>query len=183
MVYTGERSRDDSLMKGQNPTIALMLWLTAAYAASFAGFMGVAHGYETAFVPLAKPAWMPPVVAFPLAWTVLFALVGVAAWRVSRGEGTRRAALVLWWLQLLLGALWPWLFFGLARLAPAFGVALVLWVVLLATTVLFSKRDALAAWLLFPYLAWVGFSSILSLATWRMNVGPAVSRAVVSPSP
>ena len=167
-------------MKGRNPTIALMLWLTAAYAANFAGFMGIAHGYEAVFAPLAKPLWMPPVTVFPLVGTVTFGLSGVAAWRVWRAEGR---GLALWWVGLGLGALWPWLFFGLARLAPAFAVALMLWLVLMAATLLFSKRDGVAAWLLFPVLAWVGFCAILSLATWRTSAAPAASRAVVSPSP
>ncbi len=154
-------------MKRPHPTIALLLWLTAAYAAGYVGTLGTLRGMASFYPALHKPAWTPPAPLFAPVWTVLYGLMGLAAWRVWRIEG--RTPLALWWLQLALNALWPWLFFGFGRLGPAFGEILALWAAILATTVAFSRRDALAAWLLVPYLAWVGFAAVLNLAVWRMN--------------
>lgn len=156
-------------MKRPHPTIALLLWLTAAYAAGFVGTVGTLRGMQAFYPGLQKPAWTPPAWLFSPVWTVLYALIGVAAWRVWRGETPRRAPLALWWLQLALVAVWPWLFFGFGKLGPAFGEICVLWLAILATTIFFSRRDALAAWLLVPYLAWVGFATVLNLAIWRLN--------------
>lgn len=158
-------------MKRPNPTIALLLWLTAAYAAGFVGSAGVRHGLETVYPGLAKPAWNPPDWLFAPVWTVLYALIGTAAWRIWRTQDPRLAPLGLWWLGLLLNALWPWAFFGFGKFGLAFGVVALLWTTILATIVAFSKRDKTAAWLLVPYLAWVGFATILNLAIWRLN-GP-----------
>lgn len=91
-----------------------------------------------------------------------------AAWRVwSRGRSG--PALVLYCLQLVLNAAWSWLFFGLHRPDLAFAEIVVLWVAILATTVAFFRKDALAGWLLLPYLAWVGFAAFLNFTLWQLN--------------
>jgi len=156
-------------MKRTNPTIALLLWLTAAYAASFAGTQGALRGLEFYFPSLHRPAFTPPMWLFAPVWTVLYALIGYAAWRVWLSEPPRRAALVLWWIQLVLNALWCWLFFAWGKLSWAFAESLVLWFIILATTFLFARKDQLAGRLFIPYLAWVGFATILNLVIWRMN--------------
>ena len=153
-------------MNRPHPTIALLLWLTAAYAAGFVGAQGALKGVATTYLSLAKPAWSPPAWLFSPVWTVLYALMGVAAWRVWRAEGK---GLWLWWVQLLLNALWPWLFFGLGKLGLAFGEVVALWLAILATVLAFARADRPAAWLLVPYLAWVGFAAILNLSIWRLN--------------
>lgn len=160
-------------MKRPHPTIALALWLTAAYAASFVGTQGTLRGLMEVYVPLVKPAWTPPAWLFAPIWTVLYALIGISAWRVWRKESRHRGALSLWWAQLFLNALWPWLFFGFGKLGWAFGEIVALWILILLTILTFFRIDRLAAWLLVPYLAWVGFASILNLAIWRMNLGVA----------
>lgn len=153
-------------MKRPNVTIALLLWLTAAYGAGFVGTQGTLRGLTTLYPALAKPAWNPPGWLFAPVWTVLYALIGVAAWRVWRVEGK---GLPLWWAQLILNALWPWLFFGFGKLAFAFGEVVLLGFAILATILAFARRDKTAAWLLGPYLVWVGYAAILNLAIWRMN--------------
>ncbi len=156
-------------MKRPHPTIALLQWLTAAYAAGFVGSQAVIRDGGSLYATLRRPAWAPPAWLFAPVWTVLYALIGLAAWLVWRTEGRGKKGLWLWWLGLALNALWPWLFFGFGKLGLAFGEIVVLWLVILATTVAFSKSDRKAAWAFVPYLAWVGFASILNLAIWRMN--------------
>ena len=157
-------------MKRPHPTIALLLWLTAALAAGFVGSQGALRGAMTLYPGLAKPAWSPSpsllTALFAPLGAVLSALAGFAAWRVSRAEGK---GLWLWWLQLALGAAWPWLFFGFGRFGLAFGEAVALWIAILATTIAFSRSDRGAAWALVPSLVGAGLAAILSLAVWRMN--------------
>ena len=72
-------------------------------------------------------------------------------------------------LQLLLNALWTWLFFVWRQGGLAFAEILLLWATILATQFLFWHLNRLAAALLLPYLAWVTFAAALTFATWRLN--------------
>jgi tryptophan-rich sensory protein len=74
-------------------------------------------------------------------------------------------------VQLVLNALWSYLFFGLHRPGAAFLDILVLWVAILVVAVLFWRQDWRAGALMVPYAAWVGFASILNFALWRLNPG------------
>ena len=106
-------------------------------------------------------------------WTLLYVLMGVAAWLVWRrvGWSGARLALGLFILQLVLNAAWSWLFFGLHRPDLAFVDICALWGLILAVTVLFGRVDRVAGALLVPYLAWVGFAAVLNFTLWRLNAG------------
>jgi tryptophan-rich sensory protein len=104
-------------------------------------------------------------------WTLLYALMAVAAWLVWRahGFGKGKPALVLFMLQLAANSLWTWIFFAWHQGALAFAEILLLWGLILATMVAFRRLHAAAAVLLVPYLAWVTFATALTFATWRLN--------------
>jgi tryptophan-rich sensory protein len=124
---------------------------------------------------LAKPAWTPPNAVFAPVWTILYVLMAVAAWLVWRRAGFMRAgvALSLFIAQLVLNALWSYLFFGAHRADLAFFEIVVLWAVILVVAVLFWREVRAAGVLMLPYLAWVGFAACLNFALWQLNQGPA----------
>ena len=95
----------------------------------------------------------------------------VAAWLVWRRGGFKlnRLPLSLFLTQLLLNALWSWLFFGLKIPAFAFGEIVLLWLGIGGTIVAFWPRQRAAAWLLVPYLLWVSFASVLNFTLWQLN--------------
>jgi tryptophan-rich sensory protein len=97
--------------------------------------------------------------------------MGCAAWLVWRSAASprRRTALALFLVQLALNAAWSWLFFGRHALGASLAGILLLGAVILATIVAFRPISRAAAWLLAPYLAWVGFASALTFAVWRLN--------------
>ena len=107
-------------------------------------------------------------------WTVLYTLMAVAAWLVWRAHGFRGAplALGLFVMQLVVNAVWTWLFFTWRQGALAFAEILLLWVLILATIVAFHRFHRIAALLLVPYIAWVSLACALTYSTWQMN--PAV---------
>ena len=115
---------------------------------------------------LDKPAWTPPDWLFPVAWGLLYVLMAYAAWRVWDVAGVG-LALVLWGVQLALNAGWSAVFFGLRRPGLAFLELAALWLAVAATIVAFAAIDALAAWLLAPYIAWVSFAAVLNLEIVR----------------
>jgi benzodiazapine receptor len=123
------------------------------------------------FRRLKKPTWNPPNWVFAPVWTVLYALMAVASWRVWDVAGFAGAgvALVLFAVQLVLNATWSVLFFGRHRPDLAMGDIAIIWLAILATTLAFLQVDQWAGLLLVPYLAWVSFASFLNLNIWRLN--------------
>lgn len=154
------------MARGINPWVALAISLALVAAAAVFGSQFAPGAW---YAGLAKPSWTPPNWLFGPAWTTLYLLMALAAWKVWIAVRRIDAALVLYLVQLVLNAMWSWLFFGLRRPDLALACIVVLWLLILATTVLFWRRDRLAGMLLLPYLAWVGFATALNLAIWRLN--------------
>lgn len=125
------------------------------------------------YADLVLPTWAPPASLFGLVWTALYALMALAAFLVWRERGWRAAAsaLTLYLLQLGLNTLWSWLFFGWKQGGLAFADILLLLVLIVATLVAFWRIHKVAACMLLPYLAWVGFASVLNYAVWQANPG------------
>lgn len=150
--------------------LGLAGWLLASFAA--AGMGGLASVNAAGFYgDLVRPPWAPPAWLFGPVWSVLFLLMGVAAWLVWRDHGFRGAgaALKLYLAQLLANALWSWLFFAWRQGAFAFAEVVVLWSLIAATIFSFWRLHRLAALLLVPYLAWVSFAAALNFVLWRLN--------------
>ncbi len=155
-------------MRRWRTPLGLAAWLWLALGA---GFIGSRFRPGDWYVALAKPAWTPPDVVFPVAWTVLYLLMGCAAFRVwhRHGLGAARLALGLWGVQLALNAAWSWLFFGRHAVGAACVEIVMLWAAILATVLAFRRWDRPAAFLLLPYLAWVTFAAALNFVIWRLN--------------
>ena len=150
--------------------LGLVGWLAITFAAAWIGSRFMPDAW---YASLAKPSWNPPNAIFAPVWSVLYVLMGVAAWLVWRRAGfsVARTGLTLFILQLVLNALWSYLFFGLHRVALAFFEILVLWALILIVGVLFWREVCLAGALMLPYLVWVGFASRLNFVLWRLNQG------------
>lgn len=147
-------------------------WLLLVSAAAAAGGFASAQAADF-YAELIRPSWAPPAWLFAPVWTALYLLMGLAAWRVWRlrgfvGAGT---ALGLFITQLLLNALWTWLFFKWRLGSVAFAEILLLWMVIAATIVMFSRVSKGAAVLMLPYLAWVSLAAALTFSTWQRNPG------------
>ena len=150
--------------------VGLAGWLILSFiAAAIGGAASVQAG--PFYAQLVRPDWAPPGSVFGPVWTVLYVLMGIAAWLVWRVAGFRaaRTALTLFLVQLALNALWSWLFFGWRLGALAFADILLLWALIVATLVAFWRITPLAGALLVPYLLWVSFAAALNYAVWQLN--------------
>ncbi len=147
----------------------LVAWIALSYSAAVTG---AAFPPGTWYAELEKPAWNPPGWIFGPVWTLLYFLMGLAAWIVWARRGWRVRGLPLAWflVQLALNALWTPLFFGLRNPGAAL-VCIILLVAAIAWTMrTFSRSgESIAAVLLAPYLAWTSFATFLNLTLWRMN--------------
>ena len=121
------------------------------------------------FPTLVKPSFNPPSWVFAPVWTVLYIMMGIAAWLVWRHGGDITLALWMFFIQLALNFLWSFLFFNLHRLDIALVDITALWIGIAATLYLFWNVDMRAGLLLVPYLAWVSFASLLNASFWRLN--------------
>ncbi len=116
--------------------------------------------------PLSPPGWL-----FPVAWTILYTLMGISSariWQKPEGE-SRSKALNLYVAQLIVNFFWSLIFFN----AQAFGFAvlwlMLLWVLVLLMILQFRKVDRTAALLQSPYLLWLTFALYLNIGVWYLN--------------
>lgn len=154
--------------------LALGAWLAISFAAAA---VGAAASVDSAdfYRTLQRPAWAPPSSWFGPVWSVLYFLMGLAAWLVWRTAGFQRACgpLTLFLVQLAFNALWTWLFFAWRQGALAFAEILLLWILILGTLIGFWRIRPLAGALMVPYLVWVTYAAALTYAIWQGNAGLA----------
>lgn len=120
------------------------------------------------YASLAKPPLTPPNWVFAPVWSVLYLFIAVAGWLVWKKDGAR-CALLLWAAQLILNALWSFIFFGLERPGTALAEISLLLVAVLATAFAFVRVHRPAAALLLPYAVWVAFAGYLNAGIWYLN--------------
>jgi len=158
----------DGVVVAHQPAIPLAAWIGLCVGGGL--LVGFAFPADRWYGALTKPAWTPPGIVFAPVWTILYVMMGVAAWRIDRGAGARRRyALWLFAAQLALNLAWTPVFFGVHSPGAALAVIVVLWMTIAATVVAFLRIDRMAGWLMAPYLAWVTFAAALNLAIWRLN--------------
>ena len=150
---------------------ALGLFIALCLGVSALGGLATATSVGTWYQGLQKPPFNPPDWVFAPVWTTLYVLMGTAAWRIWRRRGVEdnRLALTLFAIQLALNLVWSFLFFGLQRIDLALLEIVLLLLAIAATIALFWPIDRWAAWLLAPYLLWVGFATLLNASLWILN--------------
>ncbi len=147
------------------------LWIVVCEAVgAISGFLS-REGIDIYNYTVTKPPLTPPAWVFPVVWGILFALMGIAAARISLTEKSKQrdSALGLFVAQLIVNFFWPLFFFNAQVYGFAFFWLILLWVLVLFTALRFSKMDLPAAWLLAPYLLWLTFAAYLSGGVWLLN--------------
>jgi tryptophan-rich sensory protein len=147
--------------------LGLLAWLGVTFLAASLGAFASA-GAGAFYQALLRPAWAPPASLFAPVWSLLYLLMGLAAWLAWRERGLG-ASLGLFLIQLALNALWTWIFFRWHLGLLAFAEIALLWGLILGTVIVFWRIRPLAGALLLPYWAWVTFAAALTWAVWRRN--------------
>lgn len=151
--------------------IRLVICLAVCFAAAALGSLMTLPSIPTWYAALNKPSFSPPNWIFGPVWTVLYAMMAIAFWRVwTLGRGTAlQVAALAFAVQLVLNVAWSGAFFGLHSPGLAVAVIVALVLAIIATMGAFSRIDGRAVWLLVPYLAWVSFATALSTSVWWLN--------------
>lgn len=150
---------------------SLVICLAAPLAVGVAASLLTADGMR-AWAAMPKPPLSPPGWIFPVVWTLLYLLMGLASWYITgaaASEDLRQMALSLYAVQLSANFLWPLLFFGLGRYWLAFAWLLVLLALVLAAWDRFRRLDRRAGALLVPYVLWLCFAAYLNLGAAILN--------------
>lgn len=117
--------------------------------------------------PLAPPAWL-----FPVAWTILYTLMGISSYLILTSGASVEAiqeAMNVYALQLLVNFLWPTFFFNFGWYLFAFFWLVLLWLLVLLMIWKFKDISKLAAILNIPYLLWLTFAGYLNFSIWLLN--------------
>lgn len=149
----------------------ILLYIISAELVGAASAL-LSGGFSDFYLTYTKPPLLPPAWLFPVVWTVLYALMGVSAYLVSRADAdaaVKRSALAVYWLQLAVNFLWSIVFFRFEALWAAFAVIMLLWVLIIVMMVRFYRIRPAAALINIPYLLWVTFAAYLNLATAIIN--------------
>ncbi|GAA2083020.1 tryptophan-rich sensory protein [Pseudolysinimonas kribbensis] len=177
-------STDAASRPSRSPTlarsiVALVAFLVIASAVAALGATTTIREVDGWYAGAARASWSPPNAVFGPVWTVLYALMSIAAWLIWRSTPAdprrRRTALGLYVGQLVLNALWTPVFFGLYPAVGAAGwwialaIIVALDVLVLITTIRFWAVRRIAAVLLIPYGAWVLYATTLNAAVIVLN--------------
>ena len=148
--------------------LGLLGWLLLCFAVELSGVTFLPGRW---YAHLDKASWTPPSYLFAPIWTMIYIIMGTAAWLVWREGGFRKqsAPLTLFLIQLALNGAWSFLCFGLHDLLLSVADMLLLWVMLMVTTFRFFAVKAPAGWLMSIYLLWVTFAFTLNVALWHLN--------------
>jgi len=152
--------------------LKLVVSIVACLAAGAIGSVFTRSAIPTWYATLEKPTFAPPNWLFAPVWTLLYIMMGIAAflvWRQGLENRQVRIALIVFLIQLVLNALWSVVFFGLE--SPLYGLIVisVLWVAILVTAIIFFKISRVASVLMWPYLLWVTFAAVLNSSIWLLN--------------
>jgi len=149
--------------------------IVAIVACELAGIIGSVFTMPAIpgwYAGIAKPSFNPPNWIFGPVWTLLYALMGLAAYLVYE-KGFKRPevkkALAVFAAQLVLNTLWSIVFFGAHRILGAAVVIVLLWALILATILLFHRISKAGAYLLVPYILWVSFATVLNISLYVLN--------------
>jgi tryptophan-rich sensory protein len=149
--------------------IAFLVLVFAVYGASVTVTTPAIDGW---YMEIAKPGFTPPNAVFPVAWTVIFALMAIAGWQAWRrsAPGEFGWPLACFLVQLVLNFAWSALFFGEGQIFLALVDVIALILAILATTTAFWQISRAAGLMLLPYLAWVSFATVLNAEILRLNL-------------
>lgn len=132
----------------------------------------LSNGGMAAFAALKQPPLSPPGWLFPVVWTILYVLMGIASylvWTSAAEESVIADAIVLYCYQLTVNFLWPIFFFDFGWYLFSFFWLLLLWGMVYLTIRTFYNISGAAGYLLIPYLVWVTFAGYLNLGVWILN--------------
>ena len=156
-----------------NKFVKIAIMVAICVAVGYVSGIVTRDSVTTWYTIIEKPSFNPPNWIFAPVWTSLYVMMGIAAGLVWQQIETKkdevRTALVFFFIQLALNALWSISFFGLKNPLLALIEIILLFLMIYETFIKFNKLNKIAGYLFIPYLLWVGFATILNASIWWLN--------------
>ena len=146
----------------------------AGIIGSFFTFSAITDWYQY----LNKPFFSPPNWIFGPVWTILYTLMGISLYlnwiklsdkKFAKQRSYIQNSVIIFLVHLVVNSVWSIIFFSFQDLLGALVVVVILWSMILWMIVRFKKTDRWASYLLYPYLGWVSFASVLNFTLWLIN--------------
>ena len=148
----------------------LILSLALVFVAGFIGSFFTSSAISTWYAAINKPSFNPPNWLFGPVWTMLYVFMAVSFFLIWQSQSRRKkSALTIFIIHLILNASWSIVFFGLQSPFWALINIAILWLMILLMIIYFWPIKKTASILLWPYLLWVSFASVLNTAIWLLN--------------
>ena len=118
---------------------------------------------------LVKPPLAPPKIIFPIAWTIIYILMGISYFIYKKNGNNDKLDKTIYYIQLFVNTLWSIIFFIFKLRFIS-----VLWILLLDILVifliyLFFRKNKWTAYLQIPYLLWILFATYLTIGIYLLN--------------
>ena len=155
-----------------NKFLKYILSVAVCLLAGGLGTIFTVSAIPTWYAALNKPFFSPPNYLFGPVWTLLYVLMGISVgiiWQKGIKSKKVKDAVCVFIIQLGLNAIWSPVFFGARNLFLALIIIILMWIYILKTILAFRKIDNIASYLLYPYIAWVSFATLLNFAVWLLN--------------
>ena len=147
---------------------SLIVFILLCQAAGILGSAYTIKSIPTWYKGLIKPSFNPPSWLFGPVWTLLYTLMAISGYLLWQNPNSK-LPVILFFVQLMLNAIWTPLFFGAKKLGWAFVELTFMWAAILLTIIFSWSVSPWAAYLLLPYLAWVSFAGTLNFYLWKLN--------------
>lgn len=160
-----------SIKEIKNFIISVLIPLLVGYASSFLSQIISKVDTSTYYSQLIKPSFAPPSYVFPIAWSIIFILMGISYYIINKNNDKQKVkdALFYYYLQLALNFVWSILFFGLdLRFTSMVDIILLLGVVIIMM-LKFYKIDKRALYLNILYVLWLLYAGVLNYFIWIIN--------------
>lgn len=146
-------------------SVCIAIPLAAGLVSSF-----LSPNTKAVYEQLIKPPLSPPAWVFPVVWTILYVLMGIALCMIKDSKSkSKDKAIKFFYIQLAINVLWSPVFFSLQLYFVSLIILLVLWAMVLITTIRFRMIDTVAGNLLIPYLVWLTFAAYLNMGIACLN--------------
>ena len=160
---------NDKMKKFGQVFLAILIPLIVGGVSAFLTMPAMKEFSKLNQPPLSPPSWL-----FPVVWTILYILMGIASYLIYINKNTyfyeeRDKALIYYVLQLIFNFIWSILFFNMKWFVFSFIWLLVLWGLILLLIINAKKVNKICLYLLLPYLLWVTFAGYLNLSIAILN--------------
>jgi translocator protein len=146
--------------------------ILACLCAGFVGSVFTTPAIGSWYAFLNKPTFNPPAWIFAPVWTLLYILMGIALFLVYekiKANKLTRQGVIVFAIHLVFNLSWSIVFFGAKMIPLAFANIIILWLLIVYLVIIFWRIDKRASILLWPYLAWVSFASVLNYSIMMLN--------------